>query len=123
VITVRHGGATEDIADCLAVSGGWNPNVHLTCHMNARPVWDARTSQAFLPAPGAVPGLTPAGACNGVMSTAGCLPAGRDAAAALAALGLAAPDTALPRAEDAPYLNPLWACRARAAPGSISRTT
>ncbi len=27
--------------DCLAVSGGFNPNVHLTCHHRGRPVWDA----------------------------------------------------------------------------------
>ncbi|MEM9441861.1 MAG: glycine cleavage T C-terminal barrel domain-containing protein, partial [Pseudomonadota bacterium] len=25
--------------DCLAVSGGWNPNVHLTCHHRGRPIW------------------------------------------------------------------------------------
>ena len=36
-------GAVERIAvDCLAVSGGWNPAVQLSCHLGARPVWDAR---------------------------------------------------------------------------------
>jgi hypothetical protein len=52
----RHGGRTEEIdTDCLAMSGGWNPSVHLTCHMNARPVWDA-DAKAFLPAnPGPCP--------------------------------------------------------------------
>ncbi|MFW5881242.1 MAG: sarcosine oxidase subunit alpha family protein, partial [Roseicyclus sp.] len=101
LITVRHGGRTEDIAtDALAVSGGWNPNVHLTCHLGARPVWDA-AAQMFLPAPNAVPGLIPAGACNGAMSTAGCLRTGRDAAGeALSLLGLTPKDTALPRASD-----------------------
>jgi sarcosine oxidase subunit alpha len=114
-ITVRHGGQTEDIAtDALAVSGGWNPNVHLTCHLGARPVWDAE-AQMFLPAPNAVPGLIPAGACNGVMSTAGCLRAGRDAAVeALSALGLSAKDTALPRAsDDAGHGTALWSVEGR----------
>jgi sarcosine oxidase subunit alpha len=114
-ITVRHGGDTEEIAcDALAVSGGWNPNVHLTCHLGARPVWDAG-AQMFLPAPGAVPGLIPAGACNGVMSTAGCLRAGRDAGLeALSALGLKAKDTALPRAsDDAGTGTALWHVEAR----------
>ena len=25
-------------ADCLAVSGGWSPNVHLTCHHRGKPI-------------------------------------------------------------------------------------
>jgi glycine cleavage system aminomethyltransferase T len=72
-ITVSHGGRTEEIeTDCLAMSGGWNPSVHLTCHLGARPVWDA-DAKAFLPAPWAVPGMIPSGACNGAMSTSACL--------------------------------------------------
>ena len=45
---------TETLAaDALAVSGGWNPAVHLTCHHGGRPAWNethrglrARTSAA-----------------------------------------------------------------------------
>ncbi|GIX13804.1 MAG: hypothetical protein KatS3mg118_1763 [Paracoccaceae bacterium] len=37
-------------ADCLAISGGWNPAVHLACHAGARPVWDPGIA-AFLPPP------------------------------------------------------------------------
>ena len=34
-ITVQTQSGIERIAsDCLGVSGGWNPSVHLTCHMN-----------------------------------------------------------------------------------------
>ena len=34
-ITVTHQGGTRVIqTDCLAISGGWNPSLHLTCHMN-----------------------------------------------------------------------------------------
>jgi methylglutamate dehydrogenase subunit C len=97
------GGEATLETDCLAMSGGWNPTVHLTCHMNGRPVWREDIA-AFVPAPNAVPRLTPAGACNGNFSTAAALQDGRDAAqAALAALGHTVPDIALPMADDAPY--------------------
>ncbi|MBC2833994.1 sarcosine oxidase subunit alpha family protein [Paragemmobacter straminiformis] len=109
-ITVSHSGGTSRIeTDCLAMSGGWNPTVHLTCHLNGRPVWREDIA-AFVPAPKAVPRLTPAGACNGTFSTAACLAEGAGAArAALAALGKTAPDIDLPQAEDAPYaITPFW---------------
>ena len=78
-------------ADCLGLSGGWNPNVHLTCHMGARPIWDAERSM-FLPKDGAVPGLLPAGAAAGQFSTTACLAQGAERGAeALAALGRPAP--------------------------------
>ena len=95
--------------DCLAMSGGWNPTVHLTCHMNGRPAWDAGLA-SFVPTPGAIPGLVAAGACNGTMSTHGCLTEGaRVAAEVLADLGMTGPEVALPQAEDAPYrITPLW---------------
>ena len=91
------------------MSGGWNPTVHLTCHMNGRPLWREDIA-AFIPAPDAVPRLTPAGACNGAFSTAACLRDGIAAAqAALAALGKTAPEMPLPVTEDAPYtITPFW---------------
>ncbi len=96
--------------DCLAVSGGWNPAVHLTCHMNGRPTWRADI-QAFVPSEGAVPGMIPAGACNGVFSTSGCLASGVEAATkALAALDRKVALVELPDADDVPYkMTPLWA--------------
>ncbi|MDQ1849513.1 sarcosine oxidase subunit alpha family protein [Gemmobacter fulvus] len=109
-ITVRHGGGEAVIeTDCLAISGGWNPTLHLTCHMNGRPVWNEAQS-AFVPAPGAVPGLAPAGSAAGLMSTAACLASGQRAVReALEALGRKAPGLRLPVAEDAPYaIQPLW---------------
>ncbi len=111
-VTIRlENGRIERIrTQCLAMSGGWNPSVHLTCHMNGRPVWRDDIA-AFVPAEGAVPGLVPAGACAGDFSTHGCLAGGlRTAAGALADLGRQLPDIPLPEAEDAPYrLRPLWA--------------
>ena len=109
-ITFRHAGGTETLeTDCLAMSGGWNPTVHLTCHMNGRPLWREDIA-AFIPAEGAVPRLTPAGACNGTFSTLGAFRDGLGAAQkALAALGRPAPDMPLPMAEDAPYtITPFW---------------
>ncbi|SEQ90163.1 sarcosine oxidase subunit alpha family protein [Thalassovita taeanensis] len=95
--------------DCLAMSGGWNPSVHLTCHMNGRPVWNPEIA-AFVPQPGMVPGLTAAGACNGQFSTHQCLTDGLTAATtALQALGRRAAALKSPRAEDTPYaITPLW---------------
>ena len=96
--------------DCLAVSGGWNPTVHMTCHLGGRPTWRVDI-QAFVPTEGAVPGMTPAGACNGTFSTRACLEDGVAAAqSALATLGKKAADMSLPEADDPAYaLSPLWA--------------
>jgi sarcosine oxidase subunit alpha len=97
-------------ADCLAVSGGWNPTVHLACHMGGRPEWDDGIA-AFVPRAGMVPGMRTAGACAGAMSTHDCLRNGAEAArGALDDLGLKAPAApAPPRAEEAPYrIAPLW---------------
>ncbi len=110
-ITVRRASGEQSIqTDCLAMTGGWNPSVHLTCHMNARPAWQ-RDIEAFVPTPGAVPGMAAAGACNGAFSTAACLREGIAAAeACLTDLDLKALKTTAPLAEDAPYqISPLWA--------------
>ncbi|NEY91586.1 sarcosine oxidase subunit alpha family protein [Tabrizicola oligotrophica] len=104
------GGAFKLETDCLAMSGGWNPTLHLTCHMGGRPRWSEELA-AFVPMEGAVPGLVAAGAANGTFTTHGCLAAGHAVAeAALADLGLSPAKVALPRAEGLPYVvEPLWA--------------
>ena len=110
-IMVRTATGTDSIAtDCLAMSGGWNPTVHLTCHMNGRPTWREDIA-SFVPTDGSIPNMTTAGACNGDFSMLACLQAGLDAATkALSALGKSAADVALPMAEDARYnMEPLWA--------------
>jgi len=53
--------------DCLAVSGGWNPNVHLTCHQRGRPSWN-QSQACFLPDGVLPPGMHVAGAANGALS-------------------------------------------------------
>lgn len=115
-VRIRHrGGSDEVAADTLALSGGWNPTLHLACHMGGRPDWDEAIA-AFVPRPGMVPGLAVAGAAAGRFSTAACLADGAAAARqALADLDFAPPDPAVPGAEDGAYaVAPLWEV---AAPG------
>ena len=108
-VIVPDGNGTRSIrCECLAVAGGWNPAVHLTCHQGARPVWQDDIA-AFVPAKGAVPGMVAIGACTGAFGTAACLKDGADAAARIAEdLGRSVtPD--VPLAEDQRFdISPLW---------------
>ncbi len=109
-LTVNCNGARQIIkADCLAVSGGWNPSVHLACHMNGRPEWREDIA-SFVPRTDMVPGMIAAGACAGIFTTTSCLVDGvRAASQALGALRAKAPDMKLPQADDSPYAQyPLW---------------
>lgn len=67
--------------DLLAMSGGWNPTIHLTSHLSGRPRWD-EAAAAFLPG-SLPPGMTVAGAATGNGDLNACLASG-------AATGLAA---------------------------------
>ncbi len=69
--------------DCLAVSGGWNPNVHLTCHQRGRPNWNPRLA-AFVPGTEAPVGMNVAGAASGTMTLAAALREGHDKATTIA---------------------------------------
>ena len=90
--------------DVLAVSGGWNPNVHMTCHQRGRPEWREEIA-SFVPGGTLPPNLAVAGAAAGEMSTHGALTTGRDRA--MQALAIDGID--LPQAEDAPYaITPFW---------------
>ncbi|KIC13999.1 sarcosine oxidase subunit alpha [Leisingera sp. ANG-Vp] len=103
-------GATRDVpCGALAVSGGWNPNVHLTCHQRGRPAWREDIA-AFVPAGDLPQNMSVAGAANGDFSTAAALRAGAEGAvAALSELGIEAKADALPEAEDAPInVTPFW---------------
>ncbi|MGM0662395.1 MAG: 2Fe-2S iron-sulfur cluster-binding protein, partial [Pseudomonadota bacterium] len=93
----------------LGVSGGWNPNVSLTCHQRGRPEWDADI-HAFVPGGTLPDGMVVAGAAGGLFSTHAALHAGAEAAAAIAAdLGKTASAPDLPQAEDTPVsITPFW---------------
>ncbi len=94
--------------DCLAVSGGWNPNVHLTCHHGGKPVWRDGIA-AFVPGD-LPPGMTVAGAAGGAFTTAAALIEGHRAAVeALGELGLPADAGDAPGASDeAADVAPFW---------------
>ncbi|MBQ4827355.1 sarcosine oxidase subunit alpha family protein [Leisingera sp. HS039] len=103
-------GTTRDVpCGALAVSGGWNPNVHLTCHQRGRPAWREDIA-AFVPAGTLPQNMSVAGAANGNFSTAAALRAGAEGAvAALSELGIEAKAGDLPEAEDAPVnVTPFW---------------
>ncbi|MEL6792906.1 MAG: glycine cleavage T C-terminal barrel domain-containing protein, partial [Pseudomonadota bacterium] len=109
--TIRHATGTEDsvTADLIAVSGGWSPAVHLTCHQGCKPVWREDIA-AFVPGADPPQGLMVAGAAQGDFSTSACLAGGATAAiAALADLGIEAPQIETPEAEDgATRITPFW---------------
>lgn len=69
--------------DAVAVAGGWQPAVHLHCHLGGRPGHDAERG-LFLP-PALPAGHDSAGACAGVNGTDACRADGRRAGAAAAA--------------------------------------
>ncbi|WP_299605549.1 sarcosine oxidase subunit alpha family protein [uncultured Tateyamaria sp.] len=100
-------GSTRTIeCGALGVSGGWNPNVHLTCHQRGRPTWDDDLA-AFVPGGTLPPGMVVAGAAQGIFSTHGALKSGADAARK--ALGLKGRAPAVPDAKDSPVIQtPFW---------------
>jgi methylglutamate dehydrogenase subunit C len=75
-VSKREGSETITV-DTLAMSGGWNPDVSLTCHHGARPVWNEDIA-AFVPK-NTPPGLAVAGAANGTMLLGACLAEGSEA--------------------------------------------
>ncbi len=108
-ITVRspHGAERIDV-EALGVSGGWDPVVHLSCHLGGRPVWDEALG-TFVP--GTLPkGLMVAGAARGTMTLAACIADGASMGAAAAeAAGFAAKPIDLPKTDaDASAVTPLW---------------
>jgi sarcosine oxidase subunit alpha len=110
-VTVRDASGVQKIqADCLAMSGGWNPTLHLSCHMGGRPEWNPDL-QAFLPVNDMVPGMRAAGACRGGFATRACLEGGVEAAkSALEDLGIKPARVVMPKAEDSAYdISGLWA--------------
>lgn len=74
-IEVRTRNGLEMIsASALAISGGWNPNLGISCHRGAYPEWNAPLA-AFVPS--IIPhGMTVVGAANGAMTLSGCLTEG-----------------------------------------------
>ena len=108
-VALNDGGTQVLPVDCLAVSGGWNPNVALTCHHGGRPQWRDAIS-AFVPAASLPPGIIAAGAANGDLSLGDCLTNGNAAArATVEHLGRGVPTGKAPTAASEPIrITPLW---------------
>ena len=95
--------------DCIGISGGWSPAVHLLSHRGAKPVWNAAMA-CFLP--GLIPaGVAVAGSAAGVWRTGDCIAHGR-AAAADAVKALTGKKPRAPKAPEpggwANPIKPLW---------------
>ncbi|MBD3663209.1 sarcosine oxidase subunit alpha family protein [Sulfitobacter aestuariivivens] len=105
---VKLADGSERTLECgaLGVSGGWNPNVHLTCHQRGRPAWQDDIA-AFVPG-GILPmGMRVAGAATGALSTHQALVTGKEAARK--ALGLKGRAPKVADAEDMPVnMTPFW---------------
>ena len=110
-IGVRLMDGTVKTVECgaLGVSGGWNPNVHLSCHQRGRPVWNSEIA-AFVPSDNLPYGMTVIGAATGQLSTHAALSSGRDqATSVIKDLGHKVSAVTLPDADDAPVkLTPFW---------------
>lgn len=103
----RHGLESIDLSngtsittDCLAVSGGWNPNVHLSCHHRGVPKWNDDLL-AFVPGGELPPEMYASGAANGELSLATAMKSGHAIANKLSkALGHKGKIKACAKAED-----------------------
>ena len=109
------GGAAKHIAcDLVAVSGGWNPAVHLFSQARGTLRYDDSLA-TFVPAESPLP-ILPAGAANGRFDLDGALKEGHAAGAAAASrAGLPATSVAAPRADatTSGAMQPLWAVAPR----------
>jgi len=72
-VTLSDGQRIE--ADGLAVAGGWNPNVHLTCHHRGRPTWRDDIA-AFVPGDDLPDGMIVVGAAQGSLTLGAALQEG-----------------------------------------------
>ncbi len=107
-ITRGDGGTERFDCDLIAMSGGWNPTIHLTTHLNGKPKWSEQLASLL---PGQLPpGMSVAGAAAGDYALSACLAGGQRAGAeAASACGFTAKPGAVPAAkEEHLAASPLW---------------
>ena len=99
-------------ADCLAVSGGWNPSIHLSSHHGGRPVWNDNIA-GFVPGERHPPNLSVAGAAGGSLTLGSAFREGTaQAAAVLDSLGYPPSRRPVPEASDEPAaISAFWHVR------------
>jgi heterotetrameric sarcosine oxidase alpha subunit len=105
-------GSKRSIAcDLIAISGGWNPTIHLASHLGEGPRWDDAIA-AFVPAR-LPPGMSAAGAAAGQLTLVESLRAGAQAGAAAATeCGFSGEPVAVPNvADESAAITPLWRVR------------
>jgi methylglutamate dehydrogenase subunit C len=102
-----NGGSERVACDLIAMSGGWNPTLHLTTHLNGKPQWS--DSLAAL-VPGTLPpGMSVAGAARGTYGLEACLAEGEAAGAQAASeCGFAATASRPRVADESVVASPLW---------------
>ena len=67
-INIKHEDGTQRTVKCgaLGVSGGWNPNIHISSHHRGRPIWN-EAIQSFIPDDNSPNGMLAAGSATGFM--------------------------------------------------------
>jgi methylglutamate dehydrogenase subunit C len=100
----RHSAEIE--CDCVGMSGGWSPVVHLTSHGGIKPAYDDRIA-AFVPG-GFAPQHFGAGAVLGDFGFEAALKGGAEAAAKAGFAGK--PVSGLHRKDRAYHILPVWQC-------------
>ena len=63
---IKLSSGTKLNIDCLAVSGGWSSNIHLTCHKRGKPVWDDVYNNFLSADNGKKDKIIPVGAARGI---------------------------------------------------------
>ena len=100
---------TEIKTDCLAMSGGWNPNVHLTCHKRGRPVWNEDRA-CFLPGTATLPkDMIVVGAANGAFTISEVFKSAKTASEALELNTSNTPETQGPEFD----IKPFWQVKSK----------
>ena len=109
VVVATGSGERRIAADALAVCGGWNPTLALTCHRGGKPAWNDEIA-AFVPGPAVAKDMMVVGAAGGTMSLAGALAEGaRAGAEAVSLCGGNAITVPIPRAANDKFqIAPLW---------------
>ncbi len=109
-VDIRSAKGVQHVScDLVAMSGGWNPVVHLACHRGRKPDWNEDLA-AFV-APEVGPELVTAGSAAGQMTLAGCLKDGAEKGAKAAGeAGFKVRRVGVPKVKaDWTYaLEPLW---------------
>jgi sarcosine oxidase subunit alpha len=109
-VEVMGGDGSRQALDCdlVAMSGGWSPSIHLTCHLGGRGRWHEGIA-AFLPG-NLPPGMTVIGTANGRFGLGQALREAAEAGVAAASdCGFEAKLPAIPEVEKTPEgASPLW---------------